>query len=96
MRLHVRSPGECSPHFSLPREAWSFHARSRITAVATNNLAAAFRIMHAQVNATLGISADARQSVSSDQLELALNQIDEIGDTAQSRIAEALGDRDDA
>jgi DNA repair protein RadD len=55
-----------------------------------NNLAVAIRMMHAEVNQTMGFTADTRAELTNEQLEHAIQQMSDIAGRIQSRIRQAM------
>ena len=54
------------------------------------NSPAVIRLMHAEVNKSIGIGPDARKTITSEQAETAMERLDEIGDAVRDRIEKAL------
>lgn len=57
---------------------------------AQNNMAAAIRLMHRQVNESMRIPADYRGELDIPQLEEAIQRLDEFGDAVQARLRDSL------
>lgn len=58
------------------------------------NTQAVTRLLNQEINQSLGIDRDARQTLSKDQAEGAFEELDDLGDIVRDRIARALEDTD--